>query len=158
MLFNHVTNSSFFMLDDESGENRSKTRRSDRFSYDTSDDGSNSPTSEDEDVDECPKRNVKPPSQKELEVYDENQKSPSAVDYSDILEFIEEEEEPNSTNGNIHSEPVNTTVVDREIMPPPLPPPSSKVVASAVSPSDKKLETPLASMLPSKYAGVSVSF
>lgn len=70
---------------------------------------------------------------------DEGRKSPTAEDYSDINELAEDEGGP--------------SVDDSVLMPPP-PTPTSKSMSA--SDAKKKLETPLAAMLPSKYANIDV--
>ena len=72
---------------------------------------------------------------------DDGVKSPTAEDYSDITELAEDEGGP--------------YVDDSVLMPPPRTPTSSKS-ASLSELNKKKLETPLAAMLPSKYANIDV--
>ncbi len=71
---------------------------------------------------------------------DEGAKSPTAEDYSDITELAEDEGGP---------------YVDDSVLMPPPPTPTPKTPTS-LSDSKKKLETPLAAMLPSKYANIDV--
>lgn len=70
---------------------------------------------------------------------DDGAKSPTAEDYSDITELAEDEGGP---------------YVDDSILMPPPPTPTSKSMSAAEA--KKKLETPLAAMLPSKYANIDV--
>ena len=70
---------------------------------------------------------------------DDGAKSPTAEDYSDITEMAEDEGGP---------------YVDDSILMPPPPTPTSKSMSAADA--KKKLETPLAAMLPSKYANIDV--
>lgn len=70
---------------------------------------------------------------------DDGAKSPTAEDYSDITELAEDEGGP---------------YVDDSILMPPPPTPTSK--AQLAAEAKKKLETPLAAMLPSKYANIDV--
>ena len=72
---------------------------------------------------------------------DDAAKSPTAQDYSDITELAEDEGGP--------------YLDDKVLMPPP-PTPTEKMKILAANEARKKLETPLAAMLPSKYANVSV--
>lgn len=98
---------------------------------------------------------------KSFEDFDENHKSPTAVDFSDISECIDEEDGGDEVKCRPKFGILDTDYddIDREIMPPPssLPQSQGTVSVSSTSPTERKLETPLASMLPSKYAGVSVS-
>lgn len=71
---------------------------------------------------------------------EEGTKSPTAEDYSDITELAEDEGGP---------------YVDDAVLMPPPPTPSSKTPTMS-SDAKKKLETPLAAMLPSKYANIDV--
>jgi transcription initiation factor TFIID subunit 1 len=78
------------------------------------------------------------------------QKSPSAVDFSDITELAEVEE----SHGGDEAEPNYDADdeglgSDHRLMPPPPPPHHSA--------SNKRLDTPLAAMLPSKYANIDVT-
>lgn len=69
---------------------------------------------------------------------DDGAKSPTAEDYSDINELAEDE---------------GGSFIDDSILMPPPPTPTSR---SASALDKKKLETPLAAMLPSKYANIDV--
>lgn len=90
-------------------------------------------------------------------------KSPSAVDYSDINELADDSH-PESYSKPIKSEVDNTDYDaddegpnikgDNQLMPPPPQPENGRDDES--EDPNKKLETPLAAMLPSKYAGVDV--
>ncbi|XP_077286335.1 TATA-box binding protein associated factor 1 isoform X2 [Arctopsyche grandis] len=78
---------------------------------------------------------------------DYQQKSPSAVDYFDFAELAEDIE---NQNGNSNEDGYEGDMEgDGNLMPPPLPPGSPK--------DSRRLETPLAAMLPSKYANVDVT-
>ncbi|XP_045464560.1 transcription initiation factor TFIID subunit 1 isoform X2 [Harmonia axyridis] len=79
-----------------------------------------------------------------INAYDEESKSPSAVDFSDINELAEEFE--NGDTIAIKKEPN-----DGFLMPPPPAPQETDPEGDK-----KKLETPLAAMLPSKYVDVDV--
>jgi transcription initiation factor TFIID subunit 1 len=70
---------------------------------------------------------------------DDGTKSPTAEDYSDINELAEDEGGP---------------YLDDSILMPPPPTPTSKSLSA--SEAKKRLETPLAAMLPSKYANIDV--
>lgn len=70
---------------------------------------------------------------------DDGVKSPTAEDYSDINELAEDEGGP---------------YLDDSILMPPPPTPTSKSLSA--SEAKKRLETPLAAMLPSKYANIDV--
>lgn len=70
---------------------------------------------------------------------DDGAKSPTAEDYSDINELAEDEGGP---------------YLDDSILMPPPPTPTSKSLSA--SEAKKRLETPLAAMLPSKYANIDV--
>ena len=70
---------------------------------------------------------------------DDGAKSPTAEDYSDINELAEDEGGP---------------YVDDSVLMPPPPTPTSKSISAAEA--KKRLETPLAAMLPSKYANIDV--
>ena len=72
---------------------------------------------------------------------DNDLKSPTAEDYSDITELAEDEGGP--------------YLDDKFLMPPP-PTPQERMRILSASEAKKKLETPLAAMLPSKYANISV--
>jgi len=72
---------------------------------------------------------------------EDDSKSPTAEDYSDITELAEDEGGP--------------YLDDKFLMPPP-PTPTEKMKNLLASEAKKKLETPLAAMLPSKYANISV--
>lgn len=86
-------------------------------------------------------------------------KSPSAIDYSDINELAEDifgnekiNSEIDNTDYDADDEDPNLQGDDQLMPPPPLP-------GKDINDDDaqkKKLETPLASMLPSKYANVDV--
>ncbi|XP_063911046.1 transcription initiation factor TFIID subunit 1 isoform X2 [Zophobas morio] len=86
-------------------------------------------------------------------------KSPSAVDFSDINELAEEEEvKPESYDADDE----NVNEKDNKLMPPPPAPVSKEVIEPPVTINiddgdKKKLETPLAAMLPSKYANIDVT-
>ena len=74
---------------------------------------------------------------------DDGVKSPTAEDYSDIIELAEDEGGP--------------YVDDSVLMPSPRTPTSSKASGASLSEQyKKKLETPLAAMLPSKYTNIDV--
>lgn len=73
---------------------------------------------------------------------EDDSKSPTAEDYSDITELAEDEGGP--------------YLDDKFLMPPPPTPTEKMKNLAAASEAKKKLETPLAAMLPSKYANVSV--
>lgn len=98
-------------------------------------------------------------------------KSPSAVDYSDIAELAEDEGNDSkpyfkSLDATVKTEDGTDYDADDEgtslksdtqLMPPP-PRPSDKDDEAALADArNKKLETPLAAMLPSKYADVNVT-
>ncbi|CAB3224233.1 unnamed protein product [Arctia plantaginis] len=103
---------------------------------------------------------------KEDEEKDYTQKSPSAVDFFDIddaAEDVKSEEQTkdgNWKNDNIFEQSVRTNDEgyegdmegDGELMPPPTTIPSKP----GQSEKPKRLETPLAAMLPSKYANIDV--
>lgn len=86
---------------------------------------------------------------------DYDNKSPSAVDFSDITELAEEDlnEKQTIETGRPtidYDADDEETGRDKQLMPPP-----SEPIKSEFPP--KKLETPLAAMLPSKYANVNVT-
>ncbi|KAK7790672.1 hypothetical protein R5R35_002446 [Gryllus longicercus] len=100
-------------------------------------------------------------------------KSPSAVDYSDIAELAEDEAgegkpsyEPLKQSATVKTEDGTEYDADDEgtslksdtqlMPPPPLPSDKDDLDASADA-RNKRLETPLAAMLPSKYADVNVT-
>lgn len=101
-----------------------------------------------------------------------DQKADEAVDYSDINELAEETNSPNDPGpGNEDIEDVLPAVKlsasgvndespknDQDLMPPPLSVPSkgAETNKTPTKSDDKKLETPLAAILPSKYANVDV--
>ncbi|XP_065225060.1 transcription initiation factor TFIID subunit 1 isoform X2 [Planococcus citri] len=76
-------------------------------------------------------------------------KSPSAVDYSEISELADEVAESDSKAGL-------KIIIDSENMPPPLVPVSKPSAHGSEDSRKRKLETPLAAMLPEKYANVDV--
>ncbi|XP_044752850.1 transcription initiation factor TFIID subunit 1 isoform X2 [Coccinella septempunctata] len=81
--------------------------------------------------------------------YDEEEcKSPSAIDFSDINELAEE----NEIEGNLD---VKKESNDEFLMPPP-PAPNESNTSDSSEADKKKLETPLAAMMPSKYIDVDV--
>ncbi|KAK9885772.1 hypothetical protein WA026_013642 [Henosepilachna vigintioctopunctata] len=81
-------------------------------------------------------------------------KSPSAIDFSDINELAEEDEKDQSTDCKEEVQSQH----DDFLMPPPPAPIDSEGPESTVPESErKKLDTPLAAMLPSKYANVDVT-
>lgn len=94
-------------------------------------------------------------------------KSPSAVDYSDINELAEDifindvsfktpKNEEDTTDYDADDEGPNMKL-DMQLMPPPPLPETEKESADLTEDGlKKKLETPLAAMLPSKYANVDV--
>lgn len=80
-----------------------------------------------------------------------NTKSPSAMDFSEINELAED-----CANDESKADVKVTTELDSS-MPPPLVPVSKSVSLSSAEESRKrKLETPLAAMLPEKYANIDV--
>lgn len=84
-------------------------------------------------------------------------KSPTAVDYSDISELAEDTAFDENTNGlddNYDDDP-SFNRSDSELMPPPPIPP--RRTAESLSPKQKRLDTPLAAMLPTKYADLDVT-
>lgn len=89
-------------------------------------------------------------------------KSPSAVDYSDINECITEEivtetriKDESMSDYDADDEGLGGNI-DNNLMPPP-PVPSIKLENETDAEAEKRrLETPLAAMLPSKYSGVDV--
>ncbi|KAL3284682.1 hypothetical protein HHI36_018831 [Cryptolaemus montrouzieri] len=86
----------------------------------------------------------------------EESKSPSAVDFSDINELAEDDEI--DTDYSVQSKDSIKHGKDDFLMPPPPAPFDSEASESANSEADKKkLDTPLAAMLPSKYADVDVT-
>jgi transcription initiation factor TFIID subunit 1 len=85
-------------------------------------------------------------------------KSPSAIDFSDINELAEEEEETKQENYDADDEHPKES--DVKLMPPPPVPIIKETIEQPLSAEDgdkKKLETPLAAMLPSKYANIDVT-
>ena len=93
--------------------------------------------------------------------YDEGEKSPSAQDFFDITELAEEDL---SASVRSLSTSQDTTDYDEDegslMPPPPVPPPKGVKTSSSNSndnSSEKKLETPLAAMMPSKYVGVNIT-
>ncbi|RZC42250.1 TBP-binding domain containing protein, partial [Asbolus verrucosus] len=85
-------------------------------------------------------------------------KSPTAIDFSDINELAEEEEELKQENYDADDEHPKEN--DNELMPPPPVPTSKESTEPTLNADDgdkKKLETPLAAMLPSKYANINVT-
>lgn len=101
---------------------------------------------------------------------DYQEKSPTAFDFSDINELAEDNCEDNTNEmaeGKKRSEntdydaddeePVNKS--DTQLMPPPPLPDEKEILTpeEAEAVRKRKLETPLASMLPSKYANVDVT-
>ncbi|XP_043261805.1 transcription initiation factor TFIID subunit 1 isoform X2 [Colletes gigas] len=106
------------------------------------------------------------------QIIDENdmnysEKSPNAFDFSDINELADDVNEDNNTFGG-RSEKENDYDADDEevinksdtqLMPPPPVPEEKEVLTAeeAEAARQRKLETPLASMLPSKYANVDVT-
>lgn len=90
------------------------------------------------------------------------EKSSSAIDYSDISELAEDpsynsikgESQTGCTSDYDADDEDVGNAIDTELMPPP-PLPTEK---NGIEPDEKKrkLDTPLAAMLPSKYAGVDV--
>ncbi|XP_076280408.1 TATA-box binding protein associated factor 1 isoform X2 [Lasioglossum baleicum] len=98
------------------------------------------------------------------------EKSPSALDFSDISELAEDLNEDNNKQDTFErrnekendydaddEEVVNKS--DTQLMPPPPVPEEKEVLTAeeAEAARQRKLETPLASMLPSKYANVDVA-
>ncbi|XP_054274106.1 transcription initiation factor TFIID subunit 1-like [Macrosteles quadrilineatus] len=93
-------------------------------------------------------------------------KSPSAIDYSDINELAEDYIISDSGLNQVKKEEDNTDydaddegpMKDLQLMPPPPMPDANKEGSEDLSEDgqSKKLETPLAAMLPSKYANVDV--
>lgn len=93
-------------------------------------------------------------------------KSPSAIDYSDINELAEDYIISDSGINQVKKEEDNTDydaddegpMKDLQLMPPPPMPDANKEGSEDLSEDgqSKKLETPLAAMLPSKYANVDV--
>ncbi|XP_023310146.1 transcription initiation factor TFIID subunit 1 isoform X2 [Anoplophora glabripennis] len=92
-----------------------------------------------------------------LDNFNVDSKSPSAVDFFDITELAEEE--PRTVTEDYDADDENVSKKDDELMPPPPPPPVSKEQKESTceDTEKKKLETPLAAMLPSKYANVDVT-
>ncbi|XP_078034563.1 TATA-box binding protein associated factor 1 isoform X3 [Augochlora pura] len=113
--------------------------------------------------------------QEEFETIDENdedyvEKSSSALDFSDINELAEDINEDSNKQDTFEGrsekendydaddeEVVNKS--DTQLMPPPPVPEEKEVLTAeeAEAARQRKLETPLASMLPSKYANVDVA-
>ncbi|KZC11582.1 Transcription initiation factor TFIID subunit 1 [Dufourea novaeangliae] len=113
--------------------------------------------------------------EEETETIDENdinyvEKSPSALDFSDINELADDINEENNKQGIFErrnekendydaddEEVVNKS--DTQLMPPPPVPEEKEALTAeeAEAARQRKLETPLASMLPSKYANVNVT-
>ncbi|XP_030762639.1 transcription initiation factor TFIID subunit 1 [Sitophilus oryzae] len=87
-----------------------------------------------------------------------DQKSPSAEDFFDINELANEEDPPSLNEINEISY-VKESKLDEKLMPPPAIPDgsSSNVLETAEGIDKKKLDTPLAAMLPSKYANIDVT-
>jgi transcription initiation factor TFIID subunit 1 len=86
-------------------------------------------------------------------------KSPSAIDFSDINELAEEEEEETKQE-NYDADDEHPKESDVKLMPPPPVPIIKETIEQPLSAEDgdkKKLETPLAAMLPSKYANIDVT-
>lgn len=90
-------------------------------------------------------------------------KSPSAIDYSDINELADDifgnekiKNEIDNTDYDADDEEPNLQQGDQQLMPPPPLPGKDSNEAKDDDALKKKLETPLASMLPSKYANVDV--
>ncbi|XP_022830703.1 transcription initiation factor TFIID subunit 1 isoform X5 [Spodoptera litura] len=86
---------------------------------------------------------------KEDQEKDYTQKSPSAVDFFDIDDAVDDVKSGQATNDEGYEGDMEG---DGELMPPPSTIPSHK----SSSDRPKRLETPLAAMLPSKYANVDV--
>ncbi|CAG7727818.1 unnamed protein product [Allacma fusca] len=89
--------------------------------------------------------------------YDEDEKSPSAVDFFDIAELADED--LSASMRSMNSSSMDTTDYDEDdgsLMPPPPVPPAKGAKLSDGS-FEKKLETPLAAMLPSKYVGINIT-
>lgn len=78
-----------------------------------------------------------------------NTKSPSAMDFSEISELAEE-----IVENDIKTEV--KIISDTDSMPPPLVPVSKPSLLSIEESRKRKLETPLAAMLPEKYANLDV--
>nr|XP_018902266.1 PREDICTED: transcription initiation factor TFIID subunit 1-like [Bemisia tabaci] len=101
-----------------------------------------------------------------LEDNDYDLKSPSAVDFSDFAEVAEDVSEPfdlrsiNDCNGETTDYDADDEEVGLKVNCDLKPPTSSGendgVIGTSDNEDNKKLETPLAAMLPSKYAGVDV--
>ncbi|XP_047488468.1 transcription initiation factor TFIID subunit 1-like isoform X2 [Penaeus chinensis] len=87
------------------------------------------------------------------------EKSPSAVDYSDINEAVEEDalaqEEDDGEDYDLDDDDNGINKSDAELMPPP-PPKISEAGTTSPSGDKRRLITPLAAMLPSKYQNVDV--
>lgn len=92
---------------------------------------------------------------------DVDQKDPTAVDYSDINELIEDteaEKYPNHDGGTDYDADDEDGKCDNKLMPPPPAPSDVEMDANEQKEVNKRrLETPLAAMLPSKYADVDVT-
>ncbi|XP_012257174.2 transcription initiation factor TFIID subunit 1 [Athalia rosae] len=98
-----------------------------------------------------------------------SEKSPSALDFSDINELADDLNEDNADNNTKKNdketsdydaddeEGVNKS--DKQLMPPPPIPEEKEALTpeEAEAARQRKLETPLASMLPSKYANIDVT-
>lgn len=101
-----------------------------------------------------------------LEDNDYDLKSPSAVDFSDFAEVAEDVSEPfdlrsiNDCNGETTDYDADDEEVGLKVNCDLKPPTSfgenDGVIGTSDNEDNKKLETPLAAMLPSKYAGVDV--
>lgn len=97
------------------------------------------------------------------------EKSPTAFDFSDINELAEDLNEDNTENYNKKSDKPATdydaddeegvSKSDTQLMPPPPTPDEKEALTpeEAEAARQRKLETPLASMLPSKYANIDVT-
>ncbi|XP_066586394.1 transcription initiation factor TFIID subunit 1 isoform X2 [Prorops nasuta] len=94
-------------------------------------------------------------------------KSPTAMDFSDITELADDTASTNANDLNADKENVDYDADDEEIInkldsqlmpPPPIPEEKETLTAEEVEAArQRKLETPLASMLPSKYANIDVT-
>ncbi|XP_069947042.1 transcription initiation factor TFIID subunit 1 isoform X2 [Cherax quadricarinatus] len=98
---------------------------------------------------------------REEEEEEVGEKSPSAIDYSDITEAVEDDtlaqREDDGEDYDAEEEENGVNKSDSELMPPP-PLPRTSEAGSVTPPGDRrKLVTPLAAMLPSKYTNVDVS-
>ncbi|CAG9856159.1 unnamed protein product [Phyllotreta striolata] len=83
-----------------------------------------------------------------------NNKSPSAEDYFDINELAEDD---TPTNDSYDADDERCYKKDEQLMPPPPPLPHNREIKEEIDDDKKKLETPLAAMLPSKYAKIDVT-